>query len=133
MELEEKYTLNYGVENKDGTSVAYEDLVKDRHPNVDWFFEEYEGSYQGDFYMLGKSDGKYYFFTISYGSCSGCDWLDSIETYDKLEELIAEIDGKVLVKSRDDMKNWLDKYDFNDWLDDDERVERRLRKAFSEN
>ena len=132
-ELQKKYKFNWGVETIDGNSVAYEDLVKENYPNVQWFFEEYEGSYQGDFYMLGKDGDNYYFFTISYGSCSGCDWLQSIEDYDNLQKLIDEIKDSVLIKNRAEMEEYIEKYNFNDWLDDDERVEKQMRKAFSEN
>lgn len=108
-------------------------MVKELFEDVNWFFEEYEGSYQGDFYMLGKKDDDYYFFTISYGSCSGCDWLQGITDIKGLEELIDEIKDTTKICKKDEMIEYISKFDWNDWLDDEERVEKKLRKSLNNN
>jgi len=114
-------------------STSYEELVKMCFDDVDWFFEEYEGSYQGDLYMLGKKDNKYYFFTISYGSCSGCDWLESIKEVKELGELVDEIFKTTVIKNKNKMTEFLSKFNWNDWLYDDDRVEKKLRKSLEVN
>lgn len=39
-------------------------------------FEE-DGGYQGKYCAVLKNDVKLYYYIGSYGSCSGCDWLES--------------------------------------------------------
>lgn len=61
-------------------------------------FEE-DGGYQGEYcailkaeaedYYEGNAPERLYYFFGSYGSCSGCDWLDN-----KLSEVSAQEEGK---------------------------------------
>ncbi len=133
MNLQEKYKIDWCVETLSGQKVYYEDLVKEVYPDVNWFFDQYEGSYQGDFYMLGKKDDEYYFFTMNYGSCSGCDWLESIRDYEELQKLIDAIPENVQIKNRKDMVDYVAKYDFDKYVSDDERVEKKMRGALDAN
>lgn len=48
------------------------------------------GSYQGDYVAVIEKDHDWHIYRGSYGSCSGCDWLDgtriySAEDYERLE------------------------------------------------
>lgn len=38
-------------------------------------FEE-DGGYQGDYCVVLKDDERLFYYVDSYGSCSGCDWLE---------------------------------------------------------
>ena len=42
--------------------------------------------------MVGVNSRGYWCQTGSYGSCSGCDWLEGIETEDGLKEFIDTMD-----------------------------------------
>lgn len=81
-------------------------------PKVDdyWSFYDYDpiindlgeplvnvtgGSYQGDYYILLKNESRYGFVVIGYGSCSGCDALQSCHSYEAVQELINEITANV--------------------------------------
>lgn len=41
-------------------------------PEINWYYVEEVGSYQGDVYALGKYKGKLFVMHDYYGSCSGC-------------------------------------------------------------
>lgn len=95
---------NYSdLEWKDGADMTYDSVVRRATPGVNWFFEKYEGDYQGDCYMVGEKDGYWLFFHHSYGSCSHCDLLsddvkeafesvlDSISVFDSSEEVLVHI------------------------------------------
>jgi len=60
-----------------GEDITYGLLARVLFEDVEWFFDEQEGTYEGDWYMAGKNkEGTYYFFTMAYGSCPSCDWLE---------------------------------------------------------
>src|SRR3972149_1632378 len=110
-------TINHFISFKDEQGdtideVSYEDLVKLVFDDVEWFYEEYEGDYSGDFYMLGKKGEQYYFLTMAYGSCSGCDILKGIETEAELEELLEKIKDVVFVKNKEEMIMLVKKFDY---------------------
>lgn len=49
------------------------------------------GDWQGDYlYVLRKGD-QYAYKKIGYGSCSGCDALQAVETYEDLQKLFDEV------------------------------------------
>lgn len=47
-------------------------------------FEE-DGGYQGDYLVVLKGNGKLYYYISSYGSCSGCDWLEDVRDWNTNE------------------------------------------------
>ena len=106
--------LNYGV------------IAKNLYPDVEWFFDEQEGSYQGDWYMVGKDkEGKYYFFTMSYGSCSGCDWLESIASSgpdgkEEMGELIDKILNTPILENKEAALEYAKKFDWQNSYDREE-------------
>jgi hypothetical protein len=56
---------------------------------------ETHGSYQGDIFAVVKKEGKYGFFNIGYGSCSGCDVLQGMSSYTELAEYIESIERDI--------------------------------------
>lgn len=66
-------------------------------------YKEY-GSYQGDYIAVLEKDETVYVFKGSYGSCSGCDWLESEMNHyaedgknipeEKVREYVDSPDGK---------------------------------------
>jgi hypothetical protein len=74
------HITDYGLNSK-AISLSYESVVNLLHSEIQWFCK-YTDDYQGDWFMIGKAkDGKKWFFKDgSFGSCSGCDWLQGIDT-----------------------------------------------------
>lgn len=50
-----------------------------------------EDSYQGDSYLLYKRDNQYGFLIFGWGSCSGCDALQSCDNIDEVQELMNQL------------------------------------------
>ncbi len=65
--------------NKEQTKIKVEDygdmFAKVKDMRLVKF--EYFGSYQGQYLVVLEDDGWLYFYIGSYGSCSGCDWLEA--------------------------------------------------------
>lgn len=106
------FNVSYGLDT------SYSESLDKLHPHIKWIHVDV-GSYQGDIYSLGvDSEGNWYYKNNSYGSCSGCDWLqgissveDAMEFY-RSQESLDEL-GKDIEKVQDyitkEMKN---NYDF---------------------
>lgn len=45
-----------------------------------------KGSYQGDYLAILLDEDSLYFFADSFGSCSGCDWLESVSIGDSKDK-----------------------------------------------
>ena len=54
-----------------------------------------DDDYSGDTRVLLKNDDRYGFLVIGWGSCSGCDALQSCNTFAEVDELINEIEGDI--------------------------------------
>lgn len=71
------------------------------------------GDYQGDSLNVYKDGSKYGFLSFGYGSCSGCDALQGIESYEELQNFI---DGLVNnVKWFDSLQELKDYFAKKDW------------------
>jgi len=54
------------------------------------------GYYQGDTVAVLQNDDKGFgFLTFTYGSCSGCDSLQSCSTYAEVDQLIDELENQI--------------------------------------
>ena len=83
---------------------------------VETLLMESVGDYQGDYFVLLRDDDRYGFLTFGYGSCSGCDPLESC--YGSLEEITTyrdELWDSIFWKSRAEMYEYL--------LEKDEKLE----------
>ncbi len=81
----------------------YNDYI-DCHPSWNglvaaWGFEvlsfEYCGDYQGDILVLLRDGDRLGFTAIGYGSCGGCDALESCRTPEEVAELDASVRDQV--------------------------------------
>lgn len=115
MDMFKKYNrfwkIDWGLRllNEDGTSeYGYAKIIEGLHPNIkSWVWEE-EDDYQGDFYGLGLDDKKHYcFISGSFGSCSGCDWLQSIDSVEEALKFLSHY-KKVVIKK--ESKKLMEKY-----------------------
>lgn len=52
--------------------------------------------YQGDTWVLYNNDGQYSYLCFGWGSCSGCDRLQGCDTYEEVDELIAELKESII-------------------------------------
>lgn len=71
-----------------GHGFTYEDLVASFEYEVSLM--QSIGDYQGDYFVLLENNGEYGYLVFGYGSCSGCDALQSLQT---VEEVRAYRDG----------------------------------------
>jgi hypothetical protein len=96
----EEWYVGYGLEERtvdsDGNpwylSVSYESVIQRLHPDKKWFFG-FGGDYQGDWVAVGHKEREGWFAHYgSYGSCSGCDWLQGVSTIDEAIEFLKHHD-----------------------------------------
>lgn len=86
MEEEKEYkspkaTFNYKLYNLNGLKDTYESSLKKLHPDIKWKHVDITNGYQGDIVSLGvDKEGVWYYKNNSYGSCSGCDWIQGISS-----------------------------------------------------
>ena len=105
-----KYEINWGLSMDYGTS-----LVK-LHPEIKWHSETI-GSYQGDIISIGvNKKGEWYYKNNSYGSCSGCDWVQGIYSKEEAEEFFKNQETIInLGKDKEIVKEYLRKEKENCW------------------
>lgn len=73
----DKVEFEYDV--KWGLNIEYSESLKLLHPHITWC-SVYIGDYQGDVISIGyDKDMNWYYKMNGYGSCSGCDWVESID------------------------------------------------------
>jgi hypothetical protein len=65
---------------------------------------EEDGGYQGGYLAVLKDDDRLFYFMGSYGSCSGCDWLEDVSdwktgliSYEEARNYCADIKPKYIV------------------------------------
>ena len=103
---------SYGIEYFNGEEwesiYDYEELIKLLNPDTDWLFEQ-DSDYQGEYFAVGKSkDGKYLFIQGSFGSCSGCDWMQGISDLQDLKRLLNYHTIEAIIKnSKEEMITYM--------------------------
>ena len=86
--LKEKFQQKHPESYKELVKNVIEVLTDDEYDSIDpdRIHEINDGDYQGTLvYVIavkGYQPSKYWYCRISYGSCSGCDTLESIKNYD---------------------------------------------------
>lgn len=69
-----------------------------------------EDNYQGDSYLLYKRDNQYGFLIFGWGSCSGCDALQSCDNIDEVQELMDQLYSDIKwFDSLEEVKKYLSK------------------------
>jgi hypothetical protein len=82
-----KATIEYEVVSY-GINIGYEEGIKLLNPDIEWF-TSCETDYQGSMWHIGiDKDKNFYYASDSYGSCSGCDWVQSINTQEGAIEFL---------------------------------------------
>lgn len=67
----------------------YGELIAKSIKGTLWSYQEY-GSYQGDYIAVLYKDSSLYIYKGSYGSCSGCDFLQSYDEETLTNEVIKD-------------------------------------------
>lgn len=88
---------------------------------------EFIGNYQGDALVLFKGeDNKWGYLSFGWGSCSGCDALQSCSDYEELGALIKWLEYGINWFSREETLKWFNEHDWKGdfcWSQDKEKVE----------
>lgn len=111
--------------------VSYEDIVK----SWGWTVLNFEtfGSYQGDHLALLERGAEVGLIVFGYGSCSGCDELESITPYgydegepvdwSPVTNFATQLRESVhWESSRDALRNWIDAHPENHWWSYDDEI-----------
>ena len=109
-----EYSIDYGLEN-----YSYGSSLVELHPDIKWKSVR-SGDYQGDVWSVGLGkDGNWYYKNNSYGSCSGCDWIEGMDGEEDATEFFKSQESLDCIgKDKDKVKEYLKKeiensYDFN--------------------
>lgn len=115
MEKWERYSwLDEDEEDRGDFYGDYDDLVETHCTIV---LKADVGSYQGESYALVTDDsGRWGWTSYSWGSCSGCDWLQGCSTKEEVEEIRVAI-GQA-IKWFDSSQECLDHFLTRNWDDD---------------
>lgn len=73
------------------------------------------GTWQGDYIYLLKNKDKYSFFVIGYGSCSGCDALESCENDEEFNELKQDIINRIAWGTKQEIVDHINNEEANRW------------------
>lgn len=104
-----KYTVDvsdYGISIR--YLLRYTELIIESYPKYKWFTTE-QNDYQGEWFAIGYDPRTehYYFSQGSFGSCSGCDWYQSIHTEAEAEEYIDKMQQIIDIGEKDDAIKYL--------------------------
>lgn len=127
-----KYKLDYGFsyigEGAKQYGWDYGSYIALQYPEKKWIYEQ-GGSCQGEWVALGYDNTGFYFHQGSYGSCSGCDWLeglsdkeDAIEFLKKMREIIK------IGTTWEEAKKYLEQTKANGWDDLKEAIDEVIKK-----
>lgn len=79
------------------------------------------GGYQGDYLVVTKKDGEYGVIIIGYGSCSGCDALQSCRDMKDVRDLAMGMNPMPVGRTKEDVISYLVNKDWEcHFWDDDE-------------
>lgn len=68
-----EFEIDYGLNE------SYESILNKLFPEKTWIYEEEDG-YQGEWFAVGVDASGYYFHQGDFGSCSGCDTIQGIDS-----------------------------------------------------
>lgn len=102
---------------------GYTTAVTHLHPEINWFTTEL-GQYQGEWYALGyDNENNIYFHQGSFGSCSGCDWYQSLKTFKDWMEFIHSMGNIIKIgKTKEEAEGYLQKTLANTWGEGKEAI-----------
>ena len=76
-----EFEIDYGLKE------SYESILNKLFPKITWLYEE-EGDYQGYWFAVGFDESGYYYHQGDFGSCSGCDTIQGIESESEAIEFL---------------------------------------------
>lgn len=119
--VEIEYDVGWGI------SLWYDEALNLLHPEITWK-HLWIGDYEGDIISIGydKHDNWYY-KNNSYGSCSGCDWAQSIKNEEEAIEFLKAQCYIIKFCCGDVLKKYLKKEINNCW----ELEETHLEQLFN--
>ena len=79
------------------TPASYGEMIAKYIGGILWSYAEY-GSYQGDYIALIYKDSNLLIYKGSYGSCAGCDWLQSL--HEDEDDILNEQIKKYMAKEK---------------------------------
>lgn len=97
------WSQNYGLQafiDNDTKYMDYKGIIELLHPNYKWTYEQ-DDDYQGDFYACGVNEKRsvWTFISGSFGSCSGCDWLQGLSGVEDAKQFLTHF-KKVVIRKR---------------------------------
>lgn len=123
----EKGILRFINEDDDLQQVGYSEVLSLLLPEIDWFYEE-GGKYEGEWVAIGEDkDGIWYYKKGSYGSCSGCDWYQSIDDEESATEYIKAMMLVDKVGTKKELIEYLKKEKDNGWVNIKKIIEKHLK------
>ena len=121
-----KYSVHYGINVLDEgfeSTWDYGDYIKIQYPEKKWFYHE-GGSCQGEWVSLGYDNTGFYFHQGSYGSCSGCDWLQGISDKEDAISFLKEMKKIIKIGNTwEEAKRYLEQTKANGWEDLKEAID----------
>ena len=132
-----KFKIDYGLQvcikdiyNNDFaySSFDYGEYIALFYPEKKWFNER-GGSYQGEWVSVGYDYTGYYFQKGSFGSCSGCDMLEGINTKESAIQFLKEM--KKIIKignNKDEAIAYLENEKKNGWSDLNEAIDKIIKE-----
>lgn len=73
------------------------------------------GDWQGDYVYLIKNKDKYGFVVVGYGSCTGCDALQSCNNKKDVKALKESIISNIVWGTKEEISNYVFSKDANRW------------------
>lgn len=109
--------------------VNYETVLKKLHPHITWYYDE-SGSYQGEWFAVGyDSNYNWYYHKGTYGSCSSCDWLDSIRTKEDAIEFLKAMEQIIPIGDKNHAIQYLNNEKQNLWNDANNVIDKLIQKV----
>ena len=92
--------------------MGYDEIVATQGEILkDWVI----GDWQGDYVYLVKNGDQYAFTVIGYGSCSGCDVLQSCENDEEFNSLKEDIISGIVWGTKQDVYDYINNQEANRW------------------
>lgn len=92
--------------------MSYDEIIATQGEIIkDWVI----GDYQGDYVYLLKNEDRYAFTVVGYGSCSGCDALQSCENDEHFNSLKDDIVRGIVWGTKQDVYDYINNQEANRW------------------
>lgn len=112
----------------DDENSSYSSFLEKLNPQLKWIFE-IQDDYQGEWFAVGSDDnGNYFYHKGSFGSCSGCDWLQSIGSESEAIEFLKEMEKILSVGKKEQAIEYLIKEKQNLWDEANDVIDSLIEK-----